>query len=259
MIGERIPLFSSGTILTEEMLEDIKGYAMAEGKYAYLGYADGIYSGCKITITGHTITVNQGILIYKEQAYYIDKPMTVKYKPTNEWMIFKISFLGEERSDTNIFKEIKLSLAKENETGSNDIELCRFKLQSGAILRTDYRSFKDLMTEYDTICEVNSMWSAYGQNSISPVVLEEFYKEAIKYPGREAADMQFLCQIAELRGNTLNRATILLYLNEKLGWEYRNYPNEKLCDGLGEVLDKMKYGRSRRMAAPRREQRIIVD
>lgn len=259
MIGEKIPLFGSGTILTKEMLEGIKEYAMAEGKYAYLGYADGVYSGCKITTTESEITVNPGIIIFKEQAYYIDKPMTVRYMPTNEWMVFKISFLGEEKSDTCILKEIRASLAGENETGSNDIELCRFKLQNGARLRYDYRNFKDLITEYDTIYEISAKWAAYGNASLSPVVLEAFYKEAVKLEGREAVDMMFLHQIAELKGNTLNRNTILLYLSEKLGWEYKNYENGRIYEGLSEALNRMKHGRNTGAVRERRERRIIVD
>lgn len=259
MIGERTPLFSSGTVLTKDMLESIKNYAVAESENAYIGYSDGIYSGCEITATDDMLTVNRGIFIYNERAYYIDKPMSVKYVPTNEWMIFKINFVGEEVSATYITREIKVCLGREQELGSNDIELCRFKLQSGARLRSVYRGYGDLNTQYDTIYVIHAKWSAYGKSSLSPVILKEFYREAIKLPGREMIDKMFLHQIIELRGNTLNRDTIQLYISEKLGWEYKDYPDEKLYEGLNEALRGMRNGRSNTMIREQRERRIIVD
>ncbi len=259
MIGDKIPLFNSGTILTKESLEHVRNYALAERENAYIGFADGIYSGCEVTAAEDLLTVNKGIFVYKEQAYYLDKAVTVRYVPTNEWMILKISFLGEEVSEAYITKGIKICLGKEGEMGNNDIELCRFKLQSGAGLRNTYRDFRDLSTQYDTVYEIEAKWSAYGKYSMALRVLREFYKEAVKASRKEPLDMLFLSQIAELKGNTLNRDTILLYICNKLGWEYKDYSNIKLYEGLNEILNGMKSGRSHMMTREHKERRIIVD
>ncbi|MBR4083882.1 MAG: hypothetical protein IKK33_06315 [Lachnospiraceae bacterium] len=259
MIGDKIPRFNSGTILTKATLEDVRDYALAERENAYIGFADGIYRGCEITTTASLLTVNRGIFIYKEQAYYIDKPIEIHYEPTNEWMILKISFLGEEISESYITKGIKVCLGRESETVDNDIELCRFKLQSGAGLRNTYRDFKDLSTQYDTVYEIEAKWSAYGQSSMTPRVLKEFYKEAMKIPRKDPQDMLFLYQIAELKGNTLNRDTILLYVCNKLGWEPKDYSNIKLYEGLNEILNGMRSGRNNMTAREMRERRMIVD
>ena len=37
------------------------------------------------------------------------------------------------------------------ERGKNEIELCRFRLKAGAELRTEYKDFYDIQTEYDTM------------------------------------------------------------------------------------------------------------
>ena len=259
MIGDRIPLFNSGTILTKETLEHVRDYALAERENAYIGFSDGIYSGCEITATEDLLTINKGIFIYKEQAYYIDKAVSVQYAPTNEWMVLKISFLGEEVSKTYITKGIKICLSRESEVGDNDIELCRFKLQSGAGLRNTYRDFRDLSTQYDTVYEIQAKWSAHGRYSLAPRVLKEFYREAIKISRKEPIDMLFLYQVAELKGNTLNRDTILLYVCNKLGWEYKDYSNIRLYEGLNEILNGMKSGRSTMVTRELRERRIIVD
>lgn len=259
MIGEKTPLFQSGTILTKDMLECIKNYATAEREHAYIGFSDGLYQGCAIVATPEQITVKEGILIYKERAYYINTPMSVRYMPTNEWMILKFSFMSEETSETYLTRNVRLSLCRESELGANDIEVCRFKLQAGAALRNQYRDYRDLNTNYDTVNEIYATWAAYEKRSLSPRILKAFYAEAIKAAGREPVDMMFLHQIAELKGNTLNRDTIILYLHEKLGWQYQEYANVKLYEGLQEVLNTMRNGRSRMPMREQRERRIIVD
>lgn len=259
MIGEKIPLFSSGTILTKEMLDLLREYAMAVGCCSYQGYSDGILNGCAISTTESSITVNEGMILYQGQVYIINEPLIHAYYPTNEWMVFKISFLGEETSDTCIKKEIRVCIAPENENGTNDIELCRFKLQKGAKLRKEYKNFLDLSTEYDTIHEIYAKWAGYKEESISPRILQAFYEEAVNVTEKEPVDLIFLQQIAEIKGITLNRKTIILYLSEKLGWEYKDYPNIKIYEGLSEALLKIKTGKHREITREKGNRRIIVD
>lgn len=259
MIGEKIPLFCNGTILTKEMLDLLREYAMAVGAGSYEGYSDGILNGCAITTTENSITVNEGMILYKGQIYIIDEPLTHAYYPTNQWMVFKISFLGEETSDTFLKREIRVCVAPESENSVNDIEICRFKLQNGAKLRKEYKSFLDLTTEYDTIHEIHAKWAGYKEASISPRILQKFYEEAVNIPEKEMVDLIFLHQIAETRGNTLNRKTIILYLSEKMGWEYKDYHNTKIYEGLSEALLKIKTGNHRGGNQEKRERRIIVD
>lgn len=259
MIGEKIPLFCSGTILTKEMLDLLREYAMAVAAGTYEGYSDGILNGCAITTTENSITVNKGMILYRGQVYIIDEPLTHAYYPTNQWMVFKISFAGEETSDTCIEKDIRVCVAPESENSVNDIEICRFKLQNGAKLRGEHKNFLDLTTEYDTIHEIYAKWAGYKESSISPRILQRFYEEAVNIPEKEPVDLMFLHQIAEARGTALNRRTIILYLSEKLGWEYRDYQNVKIYEGLSEVLLKIKTGRNRGGKQEKRERRIIVD
>ena len=48
MAGLKIPIFEKGTVLTHEMLEALKEYAMDISTLNYAGYSDGILSGCEV-------------------------------------------------------------------------------------------------------------------------------------------------------------------------------------------------------------------
>jgi len=77
MVGKRIPLFNRGNILTKEMLDALKDYAVRSSELAYVGYSDGILKGCNITTKDNLITINKGILIFNETAYYIHEPISI--------------------------------------------------------------------------------------------------------------------------------------------------------------------------------------
>ena len=40
MAGFKIPIFEKGSVLTQEMLESLKGYAVDLGNLSYTGYSD---------------------------------------------------------------------------------------------------------------------------------------------------------------------------------------------------------------------------
>lgn len=259
MIGKMVPLFTRGNILTKEMLEALKEYAVKSGELSYIGYSDGILRGCNITTTEDLITLNQGIMIFNEIAYYITEPMTIEYHPTNEWNVLKASLQGEVRTDNFISRKIELTLVAENQVSEDDIEICRFKLQKGARLRYKYKDFKDLSTEYDTINELNSKWAAFKETSISPKILQAFYEETVKSSLTDMQDISFFQLISNLKGEAVNRATLSMYICNKIGKEYQLCSNKEIYDGLREALRQLKGGKATTGHTPLRNRVIIVD
>ena len=51
MTGMKIPVFERGSILTYDMLEQLKDYFMQAVTIPYAEYSDGILCGCRITMS----------------------------------------------------------------------------------------------------------------------------------------------------------------------------------------------------------------
>lgn len=72
-----------------------------------------------------------------------------------------------------------------------EIELCRFKLKEGAALRTNYKDFYDMQTEYDTLNLADATWSSAGGNTLSKEITDFFAKKVLECGHAEKDDIQF--------------------------------------------------------------------
>lgn len=259
MLGKRVPLFEKGNILTKEMLDSLRNYAISSREVDYTGYSNGILKGCKINITDDFITINKGILIFHETAYYITEPCSISYKPTNQWMILKASLLGEVVTDNFIIRDMDISLIHEEQLGKDDIEICRFRLQPGAKLRNQYTNFLDLNTAYDTVCEIYANWAAYGNPSVSYTILHMFLKEAFKHSLTDMRDILFCQQLSELKGETLNLETISMYICSKTDKNFKLLNNLEIYEGLREIINQLSGGVCQEKKVARKERKILID
>lgn len=259
MAGFKIPVFETGTVLTQEMLETMKMYAIDLGTLGYAGYADGIISGCKVTMLGNFLHVGRGIVKYSENLYFLPKEMKVMINPGSDWQILRLHVGNMSRDKNFMIGELQLELTADTIGASNKIEICRFRLQSGALLRNQYRDFQDLNTEFDTVNEINAQWSGYGEQSISRRVLIEFAKEARKKGLQNQQDIMFIQQVLNLDGKTMNREAILFYISSRLNRPYKEMSNMEIYKALCEILRTSGGGTKRQSMSQRMERRIIVD
>lgn len=258
MNGQVFPLFEDAHILRTSMLIQLRDYAFTYGRLEYQDYSNGIISGCKLTTTEDTITLNQGLIHYANHIYLITEPLSLEYYPSDEWVLFKIRFLDETQKNGCIYRAVEIELTDDMEIATNEFELCRFKLQQGARLRSDYVDFYDRNTEYDTLNTIHSPFSAPNKSSISPEITCAFAKESLNYE-TDQLDKSFFMQA--LNGKTaLNRDSIEFYLAIKFQMEYTKLTNEEIFKSLCELLDEFKNRGERdikRDVAKRHQ--IIVD
>ncbi|MBD5464508.1 MAG: hypothetical protein HDR22_01570 [Lachnospiraceae bacterium] len=263
MAGYKVPVFEKGTILTHEMMNALKNNTLDLGRLSYYGYSDGILSGCAVSMSDNTIFVSQGIIIFQQNLYFLSKDMKVTIQPGNGWqyLYFQIGSLWRDKSF--VLGEVQLELTTNAgdhiEACSNKIEICRFRLQNGAILRTQYRNFADLNTEFDTINEIYAQWSGFGRVSISNKILRIFAKEAVKESLDDPQDILFIQQILALDGKTLNRNVIEFYISLKLGQTYDEMSNQQIYEGLKAILKDIRHGNSRKSLKTRENHRIVID
>lgn len=244
MIGRKLPVFQKGKILTKEMLQALTDFTISASETAYLDYANGILYGCKLTTTYEVITIHPGAVVLEGIVYYITEEISLPYAKSNQWMVLKVRHSGESVTENFEVKELEFALEPENLLSEKEIELCRFKLQPGARLRTTYRDFADLETEFDTLHYRHACWAAYGSSSLSSVILRMFYEEAVQKENIPEKYLQFCMQIAQMKQETLNNQTISLFISSVLERPYKILKQEEMYQGLKEALEQMKSGRS---------------
>lgn len=257
--GMRIPIFTDGNILTGEMLEEMKEYTVGFAKLSYVEYGKGILKGCNLTATDSHITLHPGIVICFQEPILITAPVEIPYDPVNRWTALKLEVDKEYESRSWSVRNMSLNLTEDLETKENTIELCRFRLQKGAKLRTEHREFKDCNTEFDTINQIYSEWAAYKETSFSPEILRCYAEELMKSEIMNTWDMAFVQQIFNNHGEPLERKAIQMYLSQRLGEAVQEWSNVEIYRKLTEVLGKVKG----EMSGPVRRQgsgrRIMVD
>ncbi len=257
--GMRVPIFSEGNILTGEMLEEMKEYTMGFAKLSYIEYGKGILKGCNLTATDSHITLHPGIVICFQEPILITVPVEIPYDPVNRWTALKLEVDKAYENRSFSVRNMSLNLTEDLEPKENTIELCRFRLQKGAKLRTKRREFKDCNTEFDTINQIYSEWAAYKETSFSPEILRCYAEELMKSEITNPWDMVFVQQIFNHHGEPLERKAIQMYLSQRLGEVVQEWSNVEIFHKLSEVLEKAKG----EIASPVRRQgsgrRIMVD
>lgn len=258
MNGQIFPLFENAHILRTPMLTQLRDYAFEYGRLLHEGFSNGIVSGCAITTTMDTVTLNRGVIRYHDQMYLIAEPITLTYAPTDAWTVFKLIFKDESRRDSYIYRAVEAKLSDDINLSLEEIELCRFKLQSGARLRTKYVDFADRNTEFDTVNTIFVPYSVCGDCSLSPQITRAFAEEALCWR-TEAIDEAFILQALGTSG-PLNRKAIAYYIAAKLKKALPEGDNLELYEGLLAILRTLQNGEEREIARDvRRRRHIIVD
>lgn len=258
MEGYKMPIFSKGSLLSQEMLETLKNYELRVSENYFAGYADGIVSGVDIKASQGVIYIGKGLLRFCGKLFFISENTRISVHPNNEWQCVKAVFADFEKNDNFEKQEMHIELSGNLEREENAIEICRIRLQDGARLRCEYRGLEDMDTEYDTINLIESQWSAYGRDSIHPAILREFVSEACKCSLSNPADTAFVMQLTGSDGRAVNRDMIQYYLENRLEKKGRDYTNREIYQGLCKALKLIKTGEMQTVEK-RKPRRLLVD
>ncbi|WP_304052161.1 hypothetical protein [Megamonas hypermegale] len=256
MNGQIIPLFEHAHILRTQMLTRLRDYAYSYSELEYEDTSDGIISGCKIATTEDRLILNQGLIHYGGHIYLITEPMFMEYHPTNTWCVFKICFLDADEANGYLCRGIEIHLAEDMNLESNEMELCRFKLQPGARLRTEYVDFFDRNTEFDTLITIHAPFCAVEKSSISPEITRAFVKEARLYEA-EDLDISFFMQVLNTKG-AVSREVIELYLSLRLRKDFSDCSNLDIFNAFCEILRSLQNGSKLDFSQKKQKRRQII-
>lgn len=255
MNEQKYPQFERLHVLRTEALCSIRDRAFDLFPLFMEHYGDGIISGCKPVTTPENITLSAGMILYNKFFYLIKEPMSVEYSPTDEYMMMKIIFEPELETENFTQRNVNLILSHDMEIASNEMEICRFKLKKGAVLRTTYTDFFDRVTEFDTVNTVNVPYAAIGGQTLSPEILINFANEARDF---ELGTEDFNFCLSALGGMLTSPAQISLYIEHRLKTELTAPTNQILYDNLCTILREIKNGRRREIISTRRKRREII-
>lgn len=234
----RYPLFAGGRILKKEALWELRDYAYGSMQLYYMDYTDGIVRGCGVRVEGNCLVVGRGMLKYGDFLYLLQEEVRVPFAAENRTVVLKAVFTVKKGNPDYLSYQVDFLLDQDVERQENQVELCRFHLREGSVLRGTYKDFADMGTEYDTVNLLYATVSGRGQGRLHPEILLQFVEEMQERDGKDAADMAFCYEIRNHAGE-LERAVVLAYLTDKgmVGMaELHGWDNEKIVKEMEGIL-----------------------
>ncbi len=236
IMKQQIPQFPDGAILRAKTLENLRDYSYFLPQLARKGYSDGIISGMELSSQKNTIEVGTGLFLARGEVFYLNSPWKLDISPSQELMILKLR--SEAPEYVKNAKEFVFSLVLDAMIPSeSEFELCRFKLEEGAVLRDRYVDFRDISTEYDTINLQFAPYSGYSAPTVHVQVLWLFAEELLEQDDLSSLDQNFALNILSRR-ESLSFSAIQGYLRQKL--QIKVDTLEKAYDSLHTVLRLVK-------------------
>lgn len=235
----RYPLFAGGRILKKESLWDLRDYLYGGLQLQYADYTDGVIKGCKIRVEGSELIVGTGIMKCGGFIYLIQEETRVPYKAENCTTVLKAAFEPPKEDPDYQTYAVRFFLDHETECKRNQIELCRFHLREGSVLRDYYKNFSDMGTEYDTVNLIHATVAGRGKKTICLEVVRRYVDELQVQQGKELADYAF-CYAVKNAENSVDKSVIAAYLDDKkqgCGLEkIFNWSNEQVFQALDDIL-----------------------
>ena len=171
MFEYKIPRFAELRIFTREILFSMRDLLWKEQQLAYTDYSSGIITGCGLVEKDGLIGVEPGIVKFGGRLYLLEKQELLPYQPSDQWTVLKIRFGTPIASKDFEHYTGELVLDPETRLHANELEMGRFKLKTGAYLRTDYVDFADMDMPGDS----SGMVYCQEQAVYLPTLLEPFH------------------------------------------------------------------------------------
>lgn len=229
------PQFEKKRLLRIEMLEQLRDYPRDYLEILYSDYSDGILCGCEPVWNENVLTVAAGIIRHKDKLYFMNQPIHLECEAEDRVRYLKVQFLalvyekGQTIGNTRIYLDDKVP------DPACELELCRFRLQEGARLRSSYENFADCITEFDTIHLVEVPWASPISSTLHPKILWQYATEILQKRNRDSMDTSFAMNTLANKG-IMPQDVIRIYVETRL--ESRvGKGNRGLYLGLKKILE----------------------
>lgn len=174
------PLFERNRILKKELLWSLRDYSFAHIQLEYQEYGEGILEGCDVSVEGGQLVVKPGIIKSGDFICLLTEEERAEYGPSGQLVVLKMRITRDCSSPDHIIYRMELVPDTDPVLKENEFEVCRYKLQQGAILRSGYTDFEDMDTEFDTLNLIHASWGGLRGKAMPPVVTRRFAEEILK-------------------------------------------------------------------------------
>jgi hypothetical protein len=234
------PRFEKGRVLKTEMLEQVRDYPLALANIQYDEYSDGILSGANVTVDPAELIVAPGLVKFRDRLYLLEQPERLFYKATENEQILRIRF-EDGGSDRDFDRLTGALVLDEQQPSADELELGRFKLKQGAVLRSDYLDFADMVTEFNTWNPVSACYAGIGQCTLRPEVIHRFARELLQTGTQDAADYAFA--FMALNTQRIERTVLEHYIAARNQTEPGSGSNSRLHRQLTVILQDAARGK----------------
>lgn len=255
MFQDTYPIFLPKQVLKAEMLSGMEEYPRQMFQIMFRGYSDGVLFGCHVRVEDTELAVEPGIIKWKDSLYWMNQEERISYAATGREQYLKVRFLTENRSQSMVKRLTELVL-EEDTRKHGELELCRFLLKKGAVLRQNYQDFKDCSTFHNTVNLLYGSYAGKEKNTFAPEITAYYGAELLKCELTNPYDIQFgmLC----LQEERVQRKLIEGYVEKRWGVkEAEEKTLYQLYEYLEEILEKAKSGREQTEKRDRKRQIIV--
>lgn len=238
------PTFERGRILKKESLWALRDYSYTALELQYQEYTDGVISGCMFSVEENELHVGAGMIKCHGFLYLLAK-QSLPYRATNGMQYLKFVAMERLEQPDYIKYAAQLQLEEQPPQSDREIELCRFKLREGSALRTAYKDFYDIQTEFDTVNLADAMWSSRGGVTLSREITDDYARKILACGAAEPVDIQFAYLALQGR-EAVNRDILVDYLIRKGGVnaDEGEWTNAELFAGLEHTLQAVRSGKN---------------
>lgn len=237
------PAFERGRIMKKELLWALRDYSFSALQLQYRDYPDGIISGCGIRTEEDVLWIMPGIIKCQDFIFLLADQEKIKYAPTEKYVSLKFRLLETEVLPDYTRYITEFVLDEEVFRKQNEIEICRFQLKEGARLRTEYKDFYDIQTEYDTVNLVDATWSAQGENTLSKAVTDYFAQKVLECGRAEDGDIRFAYLLLQNR-EAVRYEVLKDYIFRKTGVSKDEITIKEAFRLLERILEGIRHGMS---------------
>ncbi len=255
------PTFERGRILKKESLWALRDYSYTALELQYQEYTDGVIFGCMFSVEGNELCISAGMIKCHGFIYLIAQ-QKLPYRATNEMQYLKFVAMERQEQPDCIKYPAQIRLEEKPVQNDQEIELCRFKLRDGSVLRTEYKDFYDIQTEFDTVNLADAMWSSRGGVTLSREITDDYARRILACEAAEPVDIQFAYLALQGR-EAVSREILADYLIRKGSGNAGGdeWSNAEMFVELERVLRETRGGKKSRekQKTGRADRMIILD
>ena len=239
------PVFTKGRVLKKESIEYLRDFPLDLATLAWEDYSDGVLFGFSVSCQDGCIHIAKGALKYRGIIIIVPEN-SVEIEEFGELLHIKLVIGEYSQTEDYLFCPIEVKISKREATAENELELGRFCLNPGAVLRCKYDSFSDLRTPENTLDITRVSYAGIDTPTLHPRVLHE-YARALMEASNDTVDISFA--LVCFNAAVVHKVSIQWYIAKRNNVQYEEYTLPALYEKLLGMLPQQ--GLKERARRPR--------